>query len=133
MRAFPIEIVTPDGMAYSGMAESLLVRTTDGDVEILAAHADFLASLGVGRARITEGGESKLASVAGGFISVKNGEVKMVATTFEFAEDIDLARAEAAKAKAEDQLSSAKDKRDHSLAEARLKRALNRINVKSMR
>lgn len=133
MRAFPIEIVTPDGLAYSGEVESLLVRTGDGDVEILAKHADFLASLGIGRARLLINGTPRMASVAGGFISVKNGEVRMVATTFEFADDIDLSRAVAAKERAEQQLRAAKDSRDHVLAEARLKRALNRINVKGMK
>ena len=133
MRAFPLEIVTPDGLEFSGQAESLLVHTSDGDVELLASHADFLGSLGIGRARIIVDGKSRLASVAGGFISAKNGRVKVVATTFEFADDIDLERAEAAKAKAEEIIRASKDAREYTLAEARLKRALNRINVKTMK
>ncbi|MBQ2876883.1 MAG: ATP synthase F1 subunit epsilon [Clostridia bacterium] len=131
MRSFPLEIVTPDGLEFSGNAESILLRTTEGDVELLASHADFLAALGIGRARIIIDGQSKLASLAGGFVLVKSGKVQVVATTFEFADDIDLARAEAAKARAEEQIRAAKDTRDHKLAEARLKRALNRINVKT--
>ena len=133
MKAFPLEIVTPDGLEFSGQAESLLIRTNDGDVELLAGHADFLGSLGIGRARIIAGGESKLASLAGGFVSVKGGRVKVVATTFEFADDIDLARAQAAKERAEAQIRSIKDQRELTLAEARLKRALNRISVKTMK
>ncbi len=131
MRSFPLEIVTPDGLEFSGQAESILLRTTEGDVELLAGHADFLAALGIGRARIIIDGVSKLASLAGGFVSVKAGKVQVVATTFEFSDDIDLARAEAAKARAEEQLRVANDTREHKLAEARLKRALNRINVKT--
>ena len=131
MRAFPLEIVTPDGLEFSGQAESLLIRTKDGDVEILAGHADFLGSLGIGRARIIIDGNSRLASLAGGFISVKEGRVKVVATTFEFSEDIDLARAEAAKERAEAQIRATKNQRELTLAEARLKRALNRISVKT--
>ena len=46
MKPFHLEIVTPDGLAYSGEVESLLIRTDDGDVEILCGHADFLASIG---------------------------------------------------------------------------------------
>ena len=133
MRSFPLEIVTPDGLEFSGQAESILLRTTDGDLELLAGHADLLAALGIGRARIIIDGEHKLASVAGGFVLVKNGKVRVVATTFEFAGDIDLERAERAKERAEEQIKSAKNASELSLAESRLKRALNRINVKSAR
>lgn len=65
MRSYHIDIVTPDGLAFSGEIESLLVRTDDGDVEILANHADFVASLGTGKARITVGGEKTLCSLLG--------------------------------------------------------------------
>ena len=129
MRAFKLTVVTPDGLAFSGEAESILVRTTDGDVEILAGHADFLATLSIGRTRIIEGGKARLASSAGGFITVTGGEVKMLATTFEFAESIDITRARAAKERAEAKLNTAKTKHEIAIAEAKLKRALNRINV----
>lgn len=129
MRAFKLTVVTPDGLAFSGEIESVLVRTTDGDVEILAGHADFLAAITIGRTRIIEGGKSRLASSAGGFITVKEGEAKMVCTTFEFAENIDIARAKAAKERAEEKLSSAKTKHEIAVAETKLKRALNRLSV----
>ena len=133
MRSFPLEIVTPDGLEFSGQAESILLRTTDGDLELLAGHADLLAALGIGRARIIIDGEHKLASVAGGFVLVKGGKVRVIATTFEFASEIDLDRAELAKERAEEQVKSAKNANELRLAESRLKRALNRINVKNAR
>lgn len=133
MRSFSLEIVTPDGLAYSGEAESLLIRTTDGDVEILAAHADFVAALAIGRARILKDGESRFASVQGGFITVEKGAVKVVATTFEFAESIDTERAKRAAENAEAKRAQASTARDLALAEARLKRALNRLNVADMK
>ena len=129
MRAFNIEIVTPDGLEYGGEAESLLVRTTEGDVEILAGHTDFLASLSTGTARLIIDGQKRLASTSGGFLSVKGGKVRMCATTFEFAEDIDLKRAEDAKARAEAALSMAKDEREMRIARAKIMRAASRINV----
>ena len=129
MRAFNIEIVTPDGIEYSGEAESLLVRTTEGDIEILAGHTDFLASLATGRARLIIDGKTRNASTSGGFISVKGGKVRMCATTFEFAEDIDLKRAEEAKARAEAALSIAKDEREERILRAKLMRAVSRIQV----
>ncbi len=133
MKAFHIEIVTPDGVEYDGEVESLLVRTDDGDVEILAGHTDLLASVGVGRARITVDGKKRFASVNGGFLSVKDGKVRLCAITFEFADQIDLKRAEAAKAKAEAAIKAAKDDRDERIAKAKLARAASRINVASMK
>ena len=51
MKEFKLQIVTPDGIEYDGMAESVLVRTDDGDVQILAGHVNYMASLGTGRAK----------------------------------------------------------------------------------
>ena len=133
MRAFHIEIVTPDGLAYDGEVESLLVRTADGDVEILCGHADYLAAVSVGRVRIREGGKDRFASVNGGFLSVSDGKVRLCAITFEFADQIDLKRAEEAKARAEAALSAARDDRDERIAKAKLARAASRIDVASMK
>ena len=129
MREFHLKIVTPDGLEYDGSAESLLVRTEGGDVEILAGHTDYFAPLGIGRARIVINGERRLASSAGGFISVTKDGVMLVATTFEFADEIDLERAKSAKDKAEEDIKKASDDKSVALAKAKLARALNRINV----
>lgn len=134
MRSFHLEIVTPDGTAYSGMAQSLLIRTDDGDVEILAMHADYAGTVGIGRARIKkEDGSDVFASAAGGFITVMDGAVKLVATTFEFAADIDVNRAKAAAERARHLLEIAKTERDERVAKAKLARALNRIDVASIK
>ena len=132
MKAFHLEIVTPDGLAFSGEVESLLVRTCDGDVEILAGHAEFLASLSTGRVRLLADGKSRFASVSGGFVSVQNGLVRLVAITFEFAEDIDASRAKAAKERAEAALKSASDERAELVAKAKLARAVSRINISEL-
>lgn len=129
MRTFQLEIVTPDGSAYRGEAESLLVRTDDGDVEILAGHADYLATLATGRARIRTSTGDRIGALSGGFISVDKKSVKLVATTFEFADEIDINRARAAKERAEEALTRAKNDRDILLAKAKLKRAISRISV----
>lgn len=133
MREFHIEIVTPDGLEYDGSVESLLVRTDEGDVEILAGHADLLASVGTGRARLIIGGKNRFASVSGGFLSVSGDKVRLCAITFEFADQIDVLRAERAKEKAEKALKTAKDERDERVAKAKLARAASRINVGNMK
>ena len=129
MNKFRLEVVSPDGEEFSGEVESLLVHTDDGDVEILAGHADFLGSVTVGRVRIIENGVRRVASMSGGFLSVAKGVARLAAVTFEFAEDIDLARAESARERAETAIAAAKSDKAHRVAEAKLKRAINRISV----
>ena len=129
MKEFHLQIVTPDGLKLDGMVESLLVRTDDGDVEFLAGHEDYMASLGTGRARIRVGGENKFASVSGGFVTVSRDGVKLVAVTFEFREEIDVSRAKSALESARLAVAEAKDERAMRIAEAKLKRAINRINI----
>lgn len=133
MKAFHIEIVTPDGLEYSGEVESLLVRTDDGDVEILAGHTDLLAAIDVGRVRIIEGGKKRFGSVNGGFLSIKDKEVRLCAITFEFSHQIDLPRAEKAKARAEEALKNAGTDREIDVAKAKLLRALSRIDVANIK
>ena len=133
MKEFHLQIVTPDGIVFDAAAESLLARTECGDVEILAGHTDLFASLGIGRARIKTADGIKNASSAGGFLSVSGGEVKLVATTFEFQESIDIERAKAAKANAEEKLKTAKNNKEIDVAKAKLARAINRIRVKELK
>lgn len=133
MKSFHIEIVTPDGLEYDGQVESLLVRTDDGDIEILAGHTDILASVSTGRARLIIDGKSRFASVNGGFLSVSGGKVRLCAITFEFADQIDLKRAEAAKEKAEAAIKASADARDERIAKAKLARAASRIKVAGMK
>ena len=132
MKPFHLEIVTPDGLAFDGEVESLLIRTDDGDVEILCGHADFLASIGTGRARLLIDGKPRYASVSGGFVSVSEGMTRVVAITFEFAEDIDVNRARIAKERAEVALTRANGEREELVAKAKLSRAISRINVSEL-
>ena len=133
MKEFHLEIVTPDGLFYNDTVESLLVRTDDGDVEILAGHTDLLASIGTGRARLLKDGKSTFASVSGGFLSVSGGKVRLCTITFEFADQIDVIRAEKAKEKAERALKTAKDARDERIAKSKIARAVSRIRVGNMK
>ena len=132
MATFHLQIVTPDRMVFDGQAESIIVRTVGGDACILARHIDYAAPLGIGEARVTDAeGNERSAACSGGMLSVANGEVRVMATTFEWAEDIDLARAETAKEKAEKNLESMpKEDKNFAIYEAKLKRALARIQVK---
>lgn len=129
MKEFHLEVVTPDGLSFEGMIESLLVHSLDGDVEFLAGHIDYVAALGTGRARIRIGGKDRFAAVSGGFVTVSGGSARLVAITFEFAEDIDLDRARLARDRAKETISLSSDTRALDVARAKLQRAICRINV----
>ena len=130
MTAFPLKIVTPDGLVYDGQAEELIVRATTGDMGILAGHINCVASLGMGRATVMIDGKKRYGACIGGMVSVINGAVTLVPTTFEWAEDIDVKRAEASADRAKEVIGR-KDASDTDirLAQARLKRALVRSSV----
>ena len=132
MTPFSLKIVTPDGLIFDGQAEELVVRSTSGDLGILAGHINCVAPLGMGRATVIIDGKRRYAACIGGMVSVVNGVVTLVPTTFEWAENIDAARAEASRERAEKVL----HKKDASgteiqLAQARLHRALVRKSVAS--
>ena len=134
MSEFSLKIVTPDGVRFDGTARQLKVRTATGDVSILPGHINYVATLGMGEAFVLVDGQKRYAACMGGMVSVVDGEVTIVATTFEWANMIDPDRAEASRQRAEATLAS-KDatQLERSLAEARLKRALIRKNVASGR
>ena len=133
MSAFSLKIVTPDGLLFDGQAEKLIVRTTVGDMAVLAKHIDCVAALGMGMATVVaESGERKVAACIGGMLSVQNGNVTLVPTTFEWAESIDAARAQLSQERAEKVLrDNNASATDIALAEARLHRALVRKSVAS--
>lgn len=127
MTSFPLKIVTPDGLAYEGPAEELVVRTTSGDMGILAGHINCVAPLGMGLAMVLLEGKRRYAACIGGMLSVVNGSVTLVPTTFEWSDAIDVNRAEASAQRAQQVLSSKSvSDAELRLAEARLKRALVR-------
>jgi F-type H+-transporting ATPase subunit epsilon len=132
MTPFSLKIVTPDGLIFDGQAEEIIVRSSSGDLGILAGHVNCVAPLGMGRATVIIDGKRRYAACIGGMVSVVGGAVTLVPTTFEWAESIDAARAEAAQQRAEDALRR-KDASDTELklAQAKLHRALVRKNVAS--
>lgn len=134
MTGFPLKIVTPDGVQFDGTAEELIVRTTNGDMGILAGHINCVAPLGMGQAMVIVDGKKRYAACIGGMLSVVGGAATLVPTTFEWAESIDVDRAAASEQRAKAVLSDkTSTDTDIRLAEARLKRALIRKSVASQK
>ncbi len=129
MSSFHLQIVTPDGEFFDGPAERVKVRTINGDVAILDRHIPYVTALGIGEAAVTVDGVVRKAAASGGMLSVTPEIVRVVATTFEWAEDIDLERAQRAREKAEARIQKAQDAKELELAKIKLSRALVRLNV----
>ena len=135
MNTFLLKIVTPDGLLFEGQAQKLIVRTISGDVAILARHINYVTPLGMGQAVVVDAeGNRRIAACMGGMLSVIDGQVDLVPTTFEWADEIDLNRAEAAYDRADRILKDNKSTdTDIKMAEARLRRALVRKSVAQMK
>ena len=126
---YHLQIVTPDGKCFDGQAVRLTIPTIDGQVGILARHINYVTALGMGPAKVvTEEGE-RCAACIGGMMAVTNGDVKVVATTFEWADEIDVDRAKASMARAEKMLENPKDAHTVQYANALIKRARVRLSV----
>ncbi len=127
--SYHLQVVSLDGLEFEGEVQKILLRTIDGDVEILARHTNYCTAIGMGTAKVTmEDGQERKAACIGGMLSVMNGEVRVLPTTWEWSEEIDVERAKAAKAKAEEALKNQQlDKETRIRAEAKLYRALVRI------
>ncbi len=129
MATYHLQVVSLDGTEFEGEVEKLMLRTVDGDVEILARHTNYCTGIGMGTAHVTmaDGSERKAACI-GGMLSVMDGEVRVLPTTWEWGDEIDVERAHAAKAKAEETLQDSQlSKEARVRAEAKLYRALVRI------
>ena len=130
MNQFPLRIVTPDGLLYDGNAEEVIVRTTTGDLGILAGHMNCVAPLGMGRSTIIIDGKKRYGACIGGMITMMDGKATLLATTFEWADQIDVKRADRSEERARAVLADNKSTdTEIRLAQARLKRALIRKSV----
>ena len=127
---FRLEIVTPDRSLFSGNVDMVILRTTEGDLGILARMEMTVAPLTVGALRLFNGDEETIASCSGGFVNVEKDLVTIITDAAEWAVDIDKARAEAARSRAKARVDQTNDKSiDHSRAKIALMRAINRITI----
>ncbi len=102
----PLEltVVTPEGKAFQGQVESVVLPGTEGDFGVLAGHEVFMTSLRPGEMAVNENGERKLAAVSHGIAEVHEDAVNVMVGSCEFAHEIDLDRAKLAAERAKAQL-----------------------------
>lgn len=126
------QITTAGGAVCDEMANYVSVPLTDGEAGILAGHANMIGALTEGVVKYRIDDEMHLAAISGGVISVADNELIILARSAEKAESIDLARAQAAEARAKERIESKSAEWDMKRAEMSLHRALAREKAYGM-
>lgn len=128
MKTYRAEILTPDGPVFEGEVVSVILPGSDGIFQILQNHASLMSTLEIGEVVVRkENDQIERYAISGGFVDVNHNKLILLAEAAERANQINLARVEAAKTRAEERLEDAE--MDHKRAEAALQRALNRLKV----
>jgi F-type H+-transporting ATPase subunit epsilon len=129
MSPLRLEIVTAERQIFADDVDMVVAPGSEGELGILPHHAPLLTTLKPGELRIKKGGEEILIAVTGGFMEVLSDRVTILADAAERAEEIDLARAEAARQRAEERMAGRTVEVDRSRAMAALQRANVRLRV----
>ncbi|MDR1856763.1 MAG: F0F1 ATP synthase subunit epsilon [Desulfovibrio sp.] len=133
MATLHLDVVTPDRTVVSAEAEMVVCAGVLGEFGVLPNHVSLLSALKIGALRYRVNGKDEYVFVSGGFADVNNNLVTVLAESAEMAADIDTARAEAAKRRAEERLAHRDEKVDATRADAALHRAVMRLNVATHR
>ena len=130
MSSLRLDIVTAERVVYSGDVDEVIAPGVEGQLGILPRHAPLMTTLQAGELRVKKGGGEDSLAITGGFLEVRPDRVIVLADAAERAEEIDLARAEAAKKRAEQRLADRHAAGlDEHRAELALHRALIRLTV----
>jgi F-type H+-transporting ATPase subunit epsilon len=124
-----VEVVTAERELYNGEANIVDAPGVDGQMGILPQHAAMLSLLGAGPLRIKLGGAEDILFVSGGFLEVSNDRVTVLADTAEHADEIDEARAQEARRRAQDELANVQSNEQRADLQAELLREIQRIHV----
>ena len=129
MSGIRLDIVTAERVVYSDEVDLVVAPGIEGQLGILPHHAPLMTTLQVGELWVKKGREEFSLAISGGFLEVRPDRVIILADAAERAEEIDIARAEEAKRRAEEQLSRHLPEVDAARTEAALRRALTRLKI----
>ena len=118
MGTLQLEVVTPDKTVVSAEVEMAVCPGVEGEFGVLPQHVSMLSALKIGDLRYRVNGKDENVFISGGFADVNNNVLSVLAESAELATDIDTARAQAAKERAEKRLSAHDDSLDETRAEA---------------
>ncbi|MFW5632990.1 MAG: ATP synthase F1 subunit epsilon [Acetivibrio ethanolgignens] len=128
-KLFQVQVICPERVFFTGEADMLELKTTEGDIGILAGHIPLTAVIAPGVMRIMNGGEVKEAALHEGFVEILGDRVIVLAEACEWPEEIDVSRANEAKIRAERRLKGAEGEIDEVRAELALRKSLVRIDL----
>lgn len=126
-----IKIITPEKIVYEDDINALYAQGVAGSFGILANHIPFMSVLAIGTAKIIKDDTENMFSIIGGTLQFKNNEAIILTEAAEAGSDIDTARAQLAKERAEALLGSAGTKKDIQKANIALARAMARLKAAS--
>jgi F-type H+-transporting ATPase subunit epsilon len=126
---FRLDVVTAERLVYSDDVDIVVAPGAEGELAVLPHHAPLMTMLHPGELRTRKGPEEHSLVITGGFLEVRPDRVTVLADAAEHAEEIDIARAEAAKKRAEERLAHRTAEIDIARAEAALQRSLARLKV----
>lgn len=130
MASFSLKVTTPEKIFFDGETTQIIVRTTEGDIGILANHTSLVADLPSGPLKIRqEDGSWKIAAISTGLLKVGGNKVSILANAVEWADEIDLDWAKRSEEDARRRLAEKTSRYELDRAELKLQRALNRISV----
>jgi F-type H+-transporting ATPase subunit epsilon len=133
MTSVKLDIVTAERVVFSDEVETILAPGIDGELGILPSHAPLMTMLVPGELLVKRSGEEFSLAISGGFLEIRPDRVIVLADTAERAEEIDAARAEEAKRRAQEQLNQPLAEGDAARIEASLRRSLVRLRVAEKR
>lgn len=129
-RVFGVEIITPDRIFHKGEATMIEFNTAAGEIGVYKNHIPLTTVLAPGVVTIhLDGEDNVIAAVHSGFAEILPEKVTLLAETAEWPEEIDVERAQAAKARAEERLANKTEAIDVQRAELALRRALVRMDI----
>lgn len=132
-RLLKLEIVSPDRVFFSGEADMVEMKTTEGEIGVYKNHIPLTSILVPGILTIHNGAEVKKAALHDGFVEIFKDRVVILAESAEWPEEIDVERAQMAKERAEKRLTSGDEHIDTARAELALRRALIRIEAAGLK
>ena len=133
MSPIRLDIVTAERVVYSEEVDIVVAPGVLGELGVLPHHAPLMTTLEPGELRVRKGGEEYSLVISGGFLEVRPDRIIVLADAAERAEEIDIARAEAAKQRAQQRLTHPTPEVDLAQAEAALRRSLARLKVAEKR
>jgi F-type H+-transporting ATPase subunit epsilon len=126
---FLLEILTPERKFFSGQVETLILKTPEGEMGILAQHAPTITPVAIGSIRIKVNNDWLDAVLTEGFMEIHSNKTVILADSAEWPNEIDTNRAEAAKVRAQERLQSQLSRQEYMRSQAAMSRALARLKV----